>query len=62
MDLVELIETITLYKETLRPKIFEKGTILKVVMRTKKAVLVVDDYNFSFVLKINQENKIWKTF
>lgn len=62
MDLVELIETITLYKETLTPKIFEKGTILKVVMRTRKAVLVVDDYNFSFVLKINQENKIWKTF
>ena len=52
MDLkaIELIETITLHKENFTPKVFEKGTVLKVMMPTPTALLVSDDEGFSFTI------------
>ncbi|MPW43785.1 hypothetical protein [Acinetobacter guerrae] len=61
MDLkaIELIETITLHKDNFEPKIFEKGTVLKVIMPTPTSLLVSDDDGFSFTVALDQEDKTW---
>ena len=64
MDLkaIELIETVTLHKENFDPKVFDKGTILKVIMPTPTSLLVADDQGFSFTVAFDQENKVWRKF
>ena len=61
MDLkaIELIGTITLHKENFTPKVFEKGTVLKVMMPTPTSLLVSDDEGFSFTIALDQEGKTW---
>lgn len=59
---IELIEHVFLYKENREPKVFESGTVLRVIMRIAEKYLVQDDSGFSFTLALNQENQIWKRF
>ncbi|WP_130802357.1 hypothetical protein [Acinetobacter ihumii] len=64
MDLkaIELIEPVTLTKDNFAPKVFDKGTILKVIMPTPTSLLVSDDDGFSFTVAFDQENKVWRKF
>ncbi len=60
--LIELLEEIVLTKEDCPPIIFEKGTILKVLMQTPSALLVSLDSNFNFTIKALDKNKVWRNF
>lgn len=56
---IELIKPITLEKENHTTKVFEEGTILKVLLKTPNSLLVSDDSKFSFTVDLDGENIIW---
>ncbi|AUX85222.1 hypothetical protein ACUM6W_10415 [Acinetobacter tandoii] len=57
---IELIKPITLEKENHTAKVFEEGTILKVLLKTPNSLLVSDDAKFSFTVDLNDEDIIWR--
>ena len=57
---IELIKPITLEKENHPAKVFEEGTILKVLLKTPNSLLVSDDAKFSFTVDLNDEDIIWR--
>lgn len=60
--LIELLEEIVLTKDDCPPIIFEKGTILKVLMKTPSTLIVSSDSSFNFTIHATDENKIWRNF
>lgn len=59
-SVIELIKPITLEKENHTAKVFEEGTILKVLLKTPNSLLVSDDAKFSFTVDLNDEDIIWR--
>ncbi|RKG34561.1 hypothetical protein [Acinetobacter tianfuensis] len=58
--IVELLKPVTLRKENCTPKIFETGTVLKVIMQTPEGLLVSDDSNFNFTISLKDQNSVWR--
>lgn len=59
MDIIELLEPITLEKDDLEPITVETGRLLKVLMVNPSSYLVGDD-GLSFIINFADENIKWK--
>ncbi|MHA3893344.1 hypothetical protein [Acinetobacter sp. GXMZU3951] len=57
---IELIQPVTLEKDDHVPKVFDEGTVLKVLMKTPTSLLVRDDHKFSFTVDLNDEDVTWR--
>ena len=57
---VELLKPVTLNKENCAPLLFETGTVLKVIMRTPKGLLVSHDNDFNFMIALKDQNELWR--
>jgi len=57
---IELIKPITLEKENFAPKVFEEGTVLKVLLKTPNSLLRSDDAKFSFTIDLSAEDVTWR--
>ncbi|MDM1246352.1 hypothetical protein ACFODO_05575 [Acinetobacter sichuanensis] len=60
MEIVELIQPVTLTKDQLQPITIEAGILLKVLMVNPSSYLVADESGFSFLLQFSNENIQWK--
>lgn len=60
MEIIELLQTVTLTKENLRPITIEAGTLLKVLMVNPSSYLVGDESGTSFLINFDEENLQWK--
>lgn len=60
--LIELIKPVELVKEGCMPIIYEKETILKVIMRSGSVLIVTADSKFNFTLPLEQKNIVWTFF
>ncbi len=59
-NIIELLKPVTLRKENCNPLIFEKGTVLKVIMQAPGGLLVRDDENFNFLISLKDKNTLWR--
>ena len=59
---IELIEPVQLEKQGCTPIIFNPGTLFRVVLESKVSYLVKADSGFTFIVSLEQENKVWKKF
>ncbi len=59
-DIVELLENVVLTKEGCLPIHLEKGTLLKILMRTPQKLIVSNDHMFNFTISLNEQNKVWR--
>lgn len=59
-SVIELLKPVVLEKENCSPKVFEAGTVLKVVMRTPTTLLVSNDDNFNFTIPVKDKNEVWR--
>lgn len=57
---IELLKPVTLEKENHPPLVFEKGTILRVLMRTPTGFLVAADSKFNFTVSFDDQDEVWR--
>lgn len=60
MDVIELLEPVTLKKDDLEPIKVEAGTLLKILMTNPSSYLVGNEAGVSFLINFNDENVKWK--
>lgn len=60
MDVIELLEPVTLKKDDLEPIKIEAGTLLKILMTNPSSYLVGDETGISFLINFSDENIKWK--
>lgn len=60
MEIIELLQPVTLTKENLRPITIEAGILLKVLMVNPSSYLVGDESGTSFLINFDEENLQWK--
>ncbi len=60
MEIIELLEPVTLKKADLEPIIVESGRLLKVLMVNQASYLVGDDTGLSFLVNFADENVKWQ--
>ena len=60
MDVIELIEPVTLKKDDLEPIKVEAGTLLKILMTNPSSYLVGNEAGVSFLINFDDENVKWK--
>lgn len=60
MEIIELLQPVTLNKDDLEPIIIETGTLLKVLMVNASSYLVGDESGVSFLVNFSEENQQWK--
>ncbi len=60
MDVIELIEPVTLKKDDLEPIEIEAGTLLRILMTNPSSYLVGNEAGVSFLINFDDENVKWK--
>ncbi|EPH36644.1 hypothetical protein L291_1457 [Acinetobacter guillouiae MSP4-18] len=60
MEIIELLQPVTLNKDDLEPITIETGTLLKVLMVNPSSYLVSDESGVSFLVNFSAENRQWK--
>ncbi|WP_151802031.1 hypothetical protein [Acinetobacter guillouiae] len=60
MEIIELLQPVTLNKDNLEPITIETGTLLKVLMVNQSSYLVGDESGISFLVNFSEENRQWK--
>ena len=60
MDVIELIEPVTLKKDDLEPIKIEAGTLLRILMTNPSSYLVGNEAGVSFLINFDDENVKWK--
>ncbi|MCU4491993.1 hypothetical protein KTI63_05835 [Acinetobacter guillouiae] len=60
MEIIELLQPVTLNKDDLEPITIETGTLLKVLMVNASSYLVGDESGVSFLVNFSEENQQWK--
>lgn len=60
MEIIELLQPVTLNKDNLEPITIETGTLLKVLMVNASSYLVGDESGVSFLVNFSEENQQWK--
>ena len=60
MDVIELLEPVTLKKDDLEPIEIEAGTLLRILMTNPSSYLVGNETGVSFLINFNDENVKWK--
>lgn len=60
MEIIELLQPVTLNKDNLEPITIETGTLLKVLMVNASSYLVGDESGVSFLINFSEENQQWK--
>ena len=60
MEIIELLQPVTLNKDDLEPITIETGTLLKVLMVNASSYLVGDESGVSFLVNFSEENRKWK--
>lgn len=60
MEIIELLQPVTLNKDNLKPITIETGTLLKVLMMNSSSYLVGDESGVSFLVNFSEENRQWK--
>lgn len=59
-NVIELLKPIVLYKDYCEPKYFNTGTLLRVLLKAPRSLLVADDQAFNFTVSLDDENIVWK--
>ncbi|MCJ8146817.1 hypothetical protein MKI79_07875 [Acinetobacter sp. A3.8] len=59
-QVIVLKDALTLSKEGYEDIHYEEGTLLKVVMISNDHVVVQDDNNQTFILKFDDQHKLWE--
>ena len=57
MEIIELLQPVTLNKDNLKPITIETGTLLKVLMMNSSSYLVGDESGVSFLVNFSEENR-----
>ena len=60
MDVIELLEPVTLKKDDLEPIELEAGTLLRILMTNPSSYLVGNEAGVSFLINFDDENVKWK--
>ena len=60
MNVIELIEPVTLKKDDLEPIEIEAGTLLRILMTNPSSYLVGNEAGVSFLINFDDENVKWK--
>jgi hypothetical protein len=60
VEIIELLQPVTLNKDDLEPITIETGTLLKVLMVNASSYLVGDESGVSFLVNFSEENQQWK--
>lgn len=60
MDVIELLEPVTLKKDDLEPIEIEAGTLLRILMTNPSSYLVGNEAGVSFLINFDDENVKWK--
>jgi hypothetical protein len=60
VEIIELLQPVTLNKDNLEPITIETGTLLKVLMVNPSSYLVGDESGISFLVNFSEENRQWK--
>ncbi|KQW87589.1 hypothetical protein ASC84_13210 [Acinetobacter sp. Root1280] len=60
MEIIELLQPVTLNKDDLEPITIETGTLLKVLMVNASSYLIGDESGVSFLVNFSEENQQWK--